>query len=578
MSHSPSAGPPADLLRHQIAGRVLNTAGVAFIAAAVAIALCVSFSVLTRTTAGFAVAVLMIASGDIIARRGGSCGFWCGTTTAATGYLLAAFFAHASYYVEAVSGFSSAFPCWILELTVAAFATIHASRHRVLRFAAVPFTLVATADVLFHALTSTDTVSLLGFVVNVSAVASVFGSIWFAGLTALHQQFEARHSKSSPDLREKASWLLYRMTHEVYFVLAAVNALALPKFVGSIEYAPLWWAIETPILLAICWRSKSFIKHTIVMGIWALSAVLLLSTKVDLSPFVRMAVPISGLAIALTYRFIPSTWALWQKRLGYSVYLYGAVGVAAALPLFQMTPLEALPYWLAQSAVVIVLALALRDKILQIAGTIAAVGSLGLHGSQWQHWEWLTSIEVIVGCYAMSQVYGRIKKWGGLPKSDFVPISGKQTLSAEQARWLEAGSAAIGYVTLLSASYLLINQPWNTVAWGIEGFALIAFGFLTDKVWHRASGLLAMALTSAKLTIFDLSGHNSLERTLVTFGAIGFLCIASGIFYLVESGRIQKKRDKEKREAEEKAARESEQGGNAQPSANSDDQPPKQGE
>jgi len=532
-----------------IAGRALNSAAVAFLAAAVAIALCVALSTLPRTAAGITVAAGMIAAGDLIARRKGSRtgsrsdtrAFWCGTTTMATGYALAAFFAHAGHYVSAVSGFQSPFPCWFLELALAAVATVHGSRNSVLRFLTVPFTLLATGNVLYHALTATDSVSLLGLDVGVSAIASVVGVLWFAALTALHQKLEASYSKAASDnLVEKASWLMHRVTHELYFVLAAVNALALPKFCGSIENAPLWWAIETPVLLAISWRSRSFIKHALVMGIWALSAVLLLSTKMDLSPVVRMAIPVSGIVMALTYRYVQSSWAHWQKKIGYSVYLYGSVGVAVALPLFQMTPLEALPYWLAQSGVVAVLALALQDKVLQRTGAVAGAGTLALFASQWQNWTCPNAIAVIAGCYALSLTYGYYKRKGGVGNSEYVPWPGKQTLTAKQAGWMEKGTGGLGYSALIASSFLLIATPYNTMAWGIEAFSLIAFGFLTRKVGHRASGLLAMALASAKLTIFDLSGAGTLLRTLVSFGAIGACCIAAGIFYLVEYGRLQK--------------------------------------
>jgi uncharacterized membrane protein len=105
---------------------------------------------------------------------------------------------------------------------------------------------------------------------------------------------------------------------------------------------------------------------------------------------------------------------------------------------------------------------------------------------------------------------------------------------------MEKGAGAIGYSALIATSFLLIETPYNTVAWGIEAFALIAFGFLTRKVGHRASGLLAMALASAKLTIFDLSGAGTLLRSLVSFGAISACCFAAGIFYMVEYGRLQK--------------------------------------
>jgi uncharacterized membrane protein len=54
-----------------------------------------------------------------------------------------------------------------------------------------------------------------------------------------------------------------------------------------------------------------------------------------------------------------------------------------------------------------------------------------------------------------------------------------------------------------------------------------------------------MALASAKLTIFDLSGAGTLMRSLVSFGAISACCFAAGMFYMIEYGRVQKRADKD---------------------------------
>lgn len=593
-----AAGSPLEIM---IAGRALNTAAVALLTVGVAIAFCVMLSVFTRTTSGIALAIAVIVAGDAITRKGSrdrrlkasirlhgpdgrtllglqdvfqSRPYWIGTTLLAAGYTLAAFFAHAAHYLPSVAAFQNALPCWVLELTLAAVATIHLSGNRILRYLTVPFTLAASANVLYHALTSTEQVAVFGLVTNVSAVASVVGVLWFAALTALHQKLEAvhasnlgnalgenshahRHGANSADaasfdnLGERAARLMHRIAHEGYFVFAAVNALALPKFCGSaegfLEYAPLWWAIETPALLAISWRSKSFVKHSLVMGIWALSAVLLLTNKVDLSPVVRMAIPLSGVVMALTYRYISSTWAHWQKKIGYSFYLYGSVAVAVALPLFHMTPLEALPYWLAQSGVVLAMALALKDKVLQRAGAVAGTATVALFGSQWQTWDWPMVIEVIAGCYTLSLLYGRVERHGGLPNSEFVPWPGKFALAPKEADIMEKAAGVLGYTTMIAASFLLIATPYNTVAWGAEAFSLIAFGFITRRVGHRASGLLAMALASAKLTIFDLSGAGTLMRSLVSFGAISACCFAAGMFYMIEYGRVQKRADEDEK-------------------------------
>jgi hypothetical protein len=280
--------------------------------------------------------------------------------------------------------------------------------------------------------------------------------------------------------------------------------------------------------------------------------VLLLLNKMELEPIVRMAVPLSGFAMACAYRFLKSSWAQWQKVTGYALYMYGAVAVALAVPALQLGVVEVLPYFLAEAGLLVALSLALSDRVIQRVATLAGIAALGLFAARWQTWNIPLAASVAAGCYATSLLYGWVKKKGGWAKSEFVPVPGTQTLSAQEAGWLEIGAAVAGYFTLLGASFLLFPNPMNTIAWGVEAFSLIAFGFLTNKVGHRFSGLVTMAIASAKLTIFDLSGAGTLLRTIVSFGAVGVCCVAASIFYLVEYGRKHKQNDASETESNPK--------------------------
>lgn len=532
-----------ELLQMKIAGRTLNACGVALLSCAMALFACLQFSVVQRTGIGMLAAASMILSGDLLSRRG-SQGWSFGTSLAACGYALAAFFAHATYYVPGVSALASPQFSWLAEILVAAIATVQTSRNSFLRWLSLPFTLLVSSHVLGAALTSSETLSIAGFTITVSAIASVCGMLWLAGLSALYKELELRLPHD--DTAGGAQWLLYRVANELFFVLAALNALALPNFLSSAEYAPLWWSLETPVLLAICWRSKSFVKHSLVMGIWAVSAVLLLMNKMELSPLVCMALPLSGLVMALAYRCLESSWARWQKLTGYAVYLYGSVAVALLVPFLQLGAWQGLPYFLAESGLLLGLSLSLRDRLLQKVSTGAAAASLAVFALHYQEWTMPLLATVSGACYIVSLIYGHIRNLGGMEQSEFTLLPGQKLLSVQEARYLELASGVAGYLALMSGSFLLLPNPFNTMAWGAEAFMLIAFGFLTSKVGHRFSGLVAMGVASAKLTIFDLSGSGTLLRTLVSFGAVGVCCVAASIFYLVEYGRKHKSQDKER--------------------------------
>ena len=528
--------PDRELLRTQIAGRTLNTSGVALLSCALALFTATQFHALERTLIGLASAATMLLVGELFTRRGSQA--WSfGTSLVAAGYLLAAFITQATFYVPGLETFASPCACWVAQLLLGAIATVHLSRNSVLRYFALPFTLLLTGNVLAHTLSSTELVDVAGWSFKLSSLASVFGMLWFAGLSALYTRLQDHAEKNATG---DGACVLYRVGNELYFVLAALNALALPQFLSSPEYAPLWWALETPVLLAICWRSKSFVKHALVMGIWGVAAVMLLINKMELSPFVRMALPVSGLVMALSYRYLQSSWAKWQKLTGYAVYLYGSAAVALLVPFLQLGAVDGLTYFLAESALLVGLALAMRDRLLHKVGIVVGALSLAVFASQFQHWSIPLVASVVTVSYGISLWYGHYTGKDGLAQSEFALVPGP-TMSAGEARYLEYGTGIAGYLSLLSGSYLLFSNPVNTMLWGVEAFSLIAFGFLSKKVGHRFSGLIAMGIASAKLTIFDLSGAGTLTRTLISFGAVGVCCVAASIFYLREYGNQQKK-------------------------------------
>lgn len=548
------AGPLVD----QIVGRTLNSIGVLFLAVCVAIAASAGLpdAAFSRTTVGLLAAGMLIAAGDLCSRRGGSQWFCFGTSLTGGGYLIALWFARATFYVSELPGrLDMPYLDWLLELSIVALATVHASRNRVLRWVALPATMAVSLNIFWLALHSTEVVSVSALNLNlkVTALGSMIGLVWWLGLSFMYRRLGDAIDVSTAKVAELEGTikLAYRIAHEACFVAAGITAVILPHFWTTAEYAPLWWSLEMPLLLVVCWRSNSFIKHTLLMAIWSLSAVLLLiNNQLELSALVRMAVPVSGLAMALTYRLIPgSNWPLRQKAIGYSVYLYASTGVALLVPVLQLGIWEAMPYWLLQSMVIFGLALRLEDRGLQRIGFLTGAVSLVLFGAHWQEWTgWLT-IVVTVFCYAASVMYGWVHehKKDGWPKSKYCLIPGAFTLSNREAYYMERLTALAGYATLIAGAILLLGHPYNTICWGVSGLVLIGFGFLTNRVWHRVGGLVALTLASGKLTIIDLSGASGLAQTLVGFLSIGGCCVIAGIMYtnVAASRKRQAEKDKQ---------------------------------
>jgi hypothetical protein len=526
-----AADPAVPRLADRVAGRLLNSAGIAALCAACAIVCGVMLPTTGRTATGLLLALSAIIAGELLSRSRDALANWSGNSALGAGYLLAAFFALATFYVPELPAYATPYCSWALELSVAALAAVHLSRHRLLSWAALPFTLALGAHAFGNALSSHEQVQIASLALPLAGLASVLALLWLSALSAYYKKLELRESAREAALIA----LAYRIAHEGYFVLAALNAIALPHFFNSLDYAPLWWSVETPVLLAISWRSRSFLKQAVVMGIWLLSAGLLLTGKMNVALVYQMAVPVSGLAMAACYRFLQSDWVHWQKVTGYAVYLYGSAALALALPAVQLGVHDAFPYLITQTAVLLAAALLLKDGLLQRLGVLAALGSLALFGSQYKEWNYLTPAAVVIGCYTFSLIYGKIRSMGGLRNSDFVPMGASSySISTFEAQWLERGAGAAGYFSLLAASYFLMSTPYNTVAWAIEALLLIGFGFATDKVGHRFSGVVAIFAACAKLWILDLSGASDGVRTAVGFAAFGVCSITAGIFYLVE--------------------------------------------
>lgn len=522
------------LLLSKLSGRTLHAFALAFLSVAFALFASASLTPFARTGIGLSVALAMIfagsyaSSGTQTARREFSL-----SSVSLCGYLLAAFFAQASYYVAGLEHFEFPYFAWICQLGLALLAAVQTRKHK-LAYIGMPYSLALAANAILAGLASSNEMLNIGpLSLSVSSITSLLAVAYLAAMSAIYKWNESAVSGFKS--------VAFRVCHESYFVLTACMALALPKYFGSMEYAPLWWAIETPLLLAICWASRSFVKHALIMGIWVLSAVILLSANQnELTPLTRMALPCSGLVCALCYRFLKSSWEKWQKLSGYSVYLYGALVVSALVPALQLGVKEALPYFLVEAGLFSLLALALSDRLLQQIAALSSAAVLLLFASQWQEWSLPLVASVAAGCYGMNLLYGFVHKKGGRRKSEFSLLPAEFSLSAKEAKILEYGAGIAGYSLLISGSYLLFANPFNTMLWGAEAFILIAYGFLTKKVGHRFSGLVAMAIACAKLTIFDLSGAATLVRTLTSFGAVGVCCVAAGIFYLVEYGRNHK--------------------------------------
>jgi len=598
MFNAKSAALAADLRSWPLAveWRALTSIGVFLLTTAVTIFIsAMQPSPTWRSGLGLVVAAIIVCCADLLSRRKDPLWspsfWWTGTSLVACGYLMAYFIVRSTFYVPGLEGFLSPQSCWLMELLLVACLTLHVNGNRVLRWPALPFAVLVSGQVLVSALTNGDSLALAGITVSVPALACVAGMVWWSALSAVYRYLEHKYTSSAgAGLKTAPEWLLFRGGSELCFVLSVVCAIAMPLYMDTLDYAPLWWSIEMPILLAICRRNRTFFKPFFIGAIWFASAAMTLyPAVVSLLPaaknvhqelhfnmLVSLSVPLSGLAMAFGHRLENQAWPLWQRLTGYSLYLYGSAAATAAILWLHLGTAASLPYWLVEAGVMLAMGLYLRDRALETVACLVSAAALAVYGLYWQNWGAQLTTLVVVGCYSMCAVFGIINKRGGLLQGKFAVWPGAYTLSAVEARWLELTAALLGYVSVMSGTYLLMGDTmdtstvfgvnrlsagiswlqtyihYNTIAWCFCAMVLAAYGLYTNRLEHRFCGVLALILAVAKLCILDLStsGASGLARASISTIAVALCCLAMGSLYLgttrwLEEQNQPAKKDKE---------------------------------
>lgn len=532
-----------------IVGRVLLTVGVILLSVSVAIGavLWEDVGATLRTFGGIGVAGFMVVLGELLSRRSVKSWWnndWITRTLMSCGYSLAYFFVYASYYVPGLHVMETPYLCWIFGPALGAIGTIHGRYNSNMRWFATVFTMVVTGHALFHALSSTVvvTVPYIGLSIKVAALGCFFGALWGAVLSWLYGRLQVSYEWKDADTFEKqVDWLLYKIGHEFYFVVAAANAMALPLFLASgIVDAPIWWAIQAPVLLAISWRNGNLFKHGVVGVMWAAAALVLLGT-VKTHPvglLTILSVIASGAGMGLVYRRLKGDKIEKNVRVwAYVGYLYGAVLVSLAVPVLMHGFWDAMPYWMISSLVVAGLSLKLRDGYLHDAGWLTGLASLVIFFLHYATWSWALVGPVVAMAYALSIAYAYVVSLKGWEEDDFLPWGRKQTVSVAMAQNLELLWSWVGCATLVAASYLLVEHQMSVIWWAIEGLVLVAsgfvaLGFFSRNQAFRLQGLLAFALAAGKLVFWDISGGflgYSPEAALTMFRALQFAVVGGAM-------------------------------------------------
>lgn len=544
-----------------VIGQIFLTLGVACLSvgAAIGAAMFDDFSALTRAIAGMLVASVMVAGGELlsrIGRRGQDSWLtrlmhWTSTNLVSAGYFLGYFFIYSLSYVPGLQVLRDPYVTWVLGPVLAAVATWHGSWNRSIKYVTPLFTLLVTAHAMFQVMTNTTTVELGFMTVKVAALGCLGAALWCALLSRVYENFLSTCTWPGKSLEEAADYLINRVATELYFVLGALSAMAMPLVLGNLDQAPLWWSIIAPALLIISWKSATWYKHGIIGLMWTAAAITLGTTAFHhpVSLVVMLSVPLAGCIMSMAYRYRDSSMPQSLKVTGYAVYLYGGVMVALLVPYLQMHNVwDAMPYWLMSAVVLCAAALWLRDRVVHDTGLVTSMVSLVLFAIQWKSWNWGLVAPVIVGAYTLSLLYGYIARRGGWKQDDFLAVfPWTETVNEFSARWLENIWSWVGVSVLLAGTQLLIDPTEATIWWSVEAVALVVLGVLAGSRRYRLQSYLAFALAAGKVLFWNMLGkklglHNTDAFTLfraLEFTVFGASSVLAGMVHFYLEGRLE---------------------------------------
>jgi len=177
--------------------------------------------------------------------------------------------------------------------------------------------------------------------------------------------------------------------------------------------------------------------------------------------------------------------------------------------------------WAAEAAGTTWLGFRLKDKTLRLMG-VAGFGMVALR-LLWRFgwWNLWATVPAVALCYGMGLSY----RW---------LLSPPQQEGIE--RYLQNAYAIAASVLLTALIGTEANRHWLSVAWAIEGLALVAAGFvLRDKVF-RISGLSVFGLLVLKILFVDLAGAETIYRIL-SFIVAGVILLLASFAYARFTGK-----------------------------------------
>jgi hypothetical protein len=272
------------------------------------------------------------------------------------------------------------------------------------------------------------------------------------------------------------------------------------------------WALLPPEAVGPAWAALALVLAELGVPVLRLEAGL-----ASAAVFIRLAMVNLDTADRLltVAPVVASQYYLWW-RTRWSFYPYSATALAAALIYFQAGTSDRAPAW---ALLAVALFFIGRRQQLQDLRWQSYALAAAAFGACWA-WDFAPPLSVLPAAVVVACLYGA------------------QLIAAPGSRprlYYSLAAALLGAALL----YYRVTGSGLTVAWGLEGIALLAAGFpLTDRN-QRITGLALLTFCILKLFLYDLRHLETLPR-IVSFIALGLILVVVSWFYSRFRERVQK--------------------------------------
>ena len=266
------------------------------------------------------------------------------------------------------------------------------------------------------------------------------------------------------------------------------------------------------------------------LDLWNSQAIAILSWSVPWRALIG-CVGIGSFGLAAAWYRLPQHQQALRSMESQAFHLYL---FASAILMWFLIMVEANVRWLSAAWAVeatgtVLLGFWLRDRAVRLIGTVGcgvvALWVVGLmvwvaggYPAEWNPW---AASGVIALFYGLSWLYR------SLPTGD----------SFKLEKWFQDLYAVGATILLTGLLWLEISRQWLSVAWAVEGLALVAAGFiLRDKVF-RVSGLSVFGLLVLKILFVDLAGAETIYRIL-SFIVAGVILLLASFAYARFTGKL----------------------------------------